>query len=89
MLKHGFNADELDNVFDHRTVVAARKVMLYDRMQANINQAKRAANKAPPVRVLSSGVPTDGKSINQAAFARLKQSGRMDDATRAVLSLLG
>ena len=87
--KAGFQEQELNQIYDHRMLVVARKAMLYDQMQANMAKAKEAAQKAPPVRTLSSGVPSDGRSINQAAFARLQRSGGMDDATRAIASLLG
>lgn len=89
--KAGFRDEELNQIYDHRMLVVARKAMLYDDMVANMAKAKEAAQKAPPVRPLSSGVPSDGQHINQAAFQRLKRSGgrSMDDATAAIRSLLG
>ena len=75
----GFNADELNNVVDHRNVIAYMKAMKYDALLARAgNATKRVA--AAPVKVERPGGGTPQQSGTADAMKRLSRSGSVDDA---------
>lgn len=84
----GFSAEEIDSLSDHRSVLVARKAMLYDQM---IGKAKAAAKKVQnvPQRVERSSTG-QSQSLDKRgqAFQRLTKSGRVEDAAAVFASLL-
>lgn len=84
----GFSAEEIDSLSDHRSVIVARKAMLYDQM---IGKAKAAAKKVQnvPQRVeRSSTGQSQALDKRGQAFQRLSKSGRVEDAAAVFASLL-
>lgn len=77
----GFADDELAQLVDHRTVVVARKAMLYDRMMAAKPEAKKVA---PVVRAIRPGASRPTPAAPNAAQARdaamkaLQKDGSVD-----------
>ena len=75
----GFNADELNNVVDHRNVIAYMKAMKYDALLARAgNATKRVA--AVPAKVERPGGGTPQQTGTVDAMKRLSRSGSVDDA---------
>jgi hypothetical protein len=77
--KEGYKADELTNVNDHRTVLLARKAMLYDKL---MDRAKASTAKVEklPMKVERPGTATAPSDGRTAAMQRLEKSGRVEDA---------
>ena len=84
----GFEASELAHVTDARSVLMARKAMLYDQM---VSKASAAAKK---VATLPSRVVTPGAGESQnldkrgAQFQRLSKSGKAEDAAALFAGIL-
>lgn len=84
----GFEDGEIGQIVDARTVVVARKAMLYDKM---MEKAKAAAKKVSniPQRVERSGSgtaqPMDKRS---AAYQQLNKSGSVKDAAAVFASFI-
>lgn len=80
---------EIDNIADHRVVVALRKAMLFDELMAK-KDGVRAAVEAKKVAKPGVAAPPVSRSKDLArAKDRLRQSGRVDDAAAAIERLLG
>lgn len=85
---HGYSADEIANVNDHRALVNVRKAMLYDKLMAEAKEAtKKVANT--PTKVERPG-SADANVIDKrsAGFQRLSKSGTARDAASVIESLL-
>jgi hypothetical protein len=88
LAQEGFERGAIDNITDARTVLLARKAMMYDR---TISKAQAAAKK---VSTLPSKVESPGTGDNPGldkrgqAFQRLSKSGRVEDAASVFASLL-
>lgn len=83
----GFSLDEINHLSDHRSVLVARKAMLYDQM---MSKAKAAAKKVEnlPQKVVKPGngqAPTIDK--RSQAFQRLGKSGKLEDAANVFAQL--
>ena len=84
----GFEADEVSQVADARSVLLARKAMLYDQM---VSKAQAAAKK---VATLPNKVERPGGGESQtldrraASFQRLSKSGRVEDAASLIAGIL-
>jgi hypothetical protein len=77
----GFNDDELNAVYDHRTVLILRKAWLYDRIQAKrpeVARSRQSPRVAPPTNA-------SPRRTNAAAKAmqRLERTGSIQDAAAA------
>lgn len=76
----GYSKDEIESLSDHRSVITARKAMLYDQM---ISKAQAAAKKVEnlPKRVERSG---NGQSPaldkRTTAYQKFQRSGTVEDA---------
>lgn len=84
----GFEADELNNLSDHRSVIVARKAMLYEKM---MKEAKAAAKKVQnvPQRVERASTGQSAAIDKRgAAYQRLSRSGKVEDAASVFASLL-
>lgn len=87
--KIGYTDDELAGMMDHRLYVAARKIMLYDKMQESKPEIiKRVAEAPKPAKP---GVPQQ-RNPKGEAYAKhrenLKKTGRTDAAAAALERLL-
>ena len=83
----GFSEDELNQIYDHRAVLAIRKAMLHDKTQESVKKKPVVATKAKVARPGTSNVPVTpnkGKRLRQ----RLAKSGKMSDATKVFESML-
>ena len=89
LIKAGYTNDELQGLSDHRTFVLARKAMLYDQIMSQspeekkINQAPKAAKPATTT--------TKEDRVSQAqkdTRARLKKTGNVKDAQKAIKNML-
>lgn len=87
--EQGYGEDEINTLTDHRSVLVARKAMLYDQM---MQKAKAAAKKVEklPAKVERPGVTEtkQGMDKRSAAFQRLSKSGSVDDAAALFSSIL-
>ncbi len=86
----GFNAQEIDSVYDHRYVMLVRDAMSYRNLQKAKPQIKKKAVNAP--KVVKGGV---SKSKGQQAadakrqqLSRLKKTGKVADAAKIFRSLV-
>jgi len=80
--EQGFTADELNSLIDHRSILVLLKAQKYDQLQKSDVKSKKLKNKPKVIRA-GSGTSTKGsdKSKRTAQMKRLKQSGRVDDAS--------
>jgi flagellin-specific chaperone FliS len=85
---NGYDKNEINSVNDHRSIILARKAMLYDQM---ISKASVAAKKVEnlPRRTEKPGV-TENRSLDKRsqAFQKLSRSGRVEDAAAAFATIL-
>lgn len=82
--KLGFSEQELAEVYDHRAILALRKAALYDELMSKREQLKAA----PPKLVKPGNKANPGNVDSQKALGRLKQTGKVGDAARAIELLL-
>ena len=86
----GFNAQEIDSVYDHRYVLLVRDAMAYRNLQKAKPQIKKKAVNAP--KVVKSGVSkSKGQQAAEAKrqqLSRLKKTGKVADAARIFRSLV-
>ena len=87
--KAGFTPEEIENLSDHRSVVIARKAMLYDQMMSKKPEVQKRVSEAPkPVK------PGTTQQRNQKGDAynktrdQLKKTGRAEYAQSAIERLL-
>ena len=88
-LTKGFTEQEVSTLIDARSVDVLHKAMLYDNLlTAKINQKK--AKVVPKMQ--KPGIPTTKNEVNSEKVkqtrARLKRTGRVDDAALAIKSLM-
>ena len=88
-LKKGFTEQEVDSLIDARSVDVLHKAMMYETLlEAKISQKK--AKVVPKVQ--RPGAPSTKSEVNSEKVkqtrARLKRSGRVDDAALAIKSLM-
>ncbi len=85
----GYSDEQLSTLVDHRSVIIARKAMLYDQMVARKPAVENKVRNAPPV--LKPGVAKQGNGEAERALAardRLKKTGRVEDAAAAINALM-
>ena len=90
LTQHGYADDDLNNLYDHRAVLIARKAMLYDQQQAVATKKVPPQSKEPPkpVKAGNANVPvqTTKDAEKVALEKRFKKTGKDDDAVRLLLS---
>ena len=78
----GFTQEELTELIDHRSILVLLKAHKYDQLQKSDVKSKKLKNKP---RVIRAGTGTSAKKSDKskrtAQMKRLKQSGRVDDAS--------
>jgi hypothetical protein len=83
----GVSADEFNNIADHRSIIAMYKAMQFD--QAKKVTAEKKV-KASPQKTLSGSKADASKAVKTETYRktreRLKKTGSMDDAVRALLN---
>lgn len=89
-LKEGFTEGELSQVYDPRAVSVMWKAMQYDKLQqAKPQVAKKVQGKGIYVKPGSpKGPQAHAKAAQDAMRARLKKSGRIEDAEALLLARL-
>lgn len=83
----GFSDAERNSIVDHRTIVVARKAMLYDQLMKQQAQAAQRVEKLPPkVERPGNGVkPGDGRTTAIRSHA---QHGTVESGAAAILQFL-
>lgn len=86
LLGQDFTQEELNQAYDHRFIVMARKAMKYDELQAKTEPAKKKVAKVP--KVLKPGAPKPPEIVNRErrdkAIQRLRKTGSIEDAFEAL-----
>lgn len=80
---HGITRQEIENLTDSRSVVIARKAMLYDQLMSKGQKVQQAkVSEAPKVQKPGTGksVKTQGQQRYEAKVQQLRKSGRVEDA---------
>ena len=87
LLNTGYSQTEVDNVYDHRNIVLARKAMMFDAMSKSGNAAKKKVLKLGS-KVLTPGAKRSKVQAQAGAESALrkslKKSGSVDDATALI-----
>jgi len=87
--KAGFTPEEIENLSDHRSVVIARKAMLYDQMMSKKPEVQKRVAEAPkPVRPGSTQQRNQKGDAYQKNRDQLKKTGRAEYAQSAIERLL-
>lgn len=88
LINQGFEAAELSNVTDARSVLMARKAMLYDQMVGKAAAAAKKVATLPNKAERPGGGEPQNLDKRAAAFQRLSKSGRVEDAASLIAGLL-
>jgi len=87
--KAGFTPEEIENLSDHRSVVIARKAMLYDQMMSKKPEVQKRVAEAPkPVKPGSTQQRNQKGDAYQKNRDQLKKTGRAEYAQSAIERLL-
>lgn len=78
----GFSAQDIGAIGDHRQVIALRKAMLFDQMQANKGKAEAKVAKASPMVKPGAKKPANNSAgkKRQAQMSKLEKTGNRKDA---------
>jgi hypothetical protein len=82
LASHGFTKEEIASASDHRSILMARKAMLYDKGQNKTELAKKKVLTIPKVMKPGTTKPPEQAKHAQieAARAKLRQTGKLEDA---------
>jgi len=83
----GFSEQELNQIYDHRAVLAIRKAMLHDKTQESVKKKPVVATKAKVAIPGNSNVPVTPNKTKKLR-QRLAKSGKMSDAAKVFESML-
>lgn len=87
--KAGFTPEEIENLSDHRSVVIARKAMLYDQMMSKKPEVQKRVSEAPkPVKPGTTQQRNQKGDAYQKTREQLKKTGRTEYAQSAIERLL-
>ena len=94
LTSNGLSEEEVGGITDHRSIVIARKAMLYDQLQNKQKQTTETAKSKklkdlPKVRAGTAQDPDNRTSKAQKAAKRLKHTGSLDDAVDWLVSRTG
>ena len=84
----GFEADELAQVSDARSVILARKAMLYDQMVSKAQAAAKKVSTLPNKVERPGGGEPQNLDRRAASYQRLSKSGRVEDAASLIAGIL-
>ena len=83
----GFEAEDVSNVLDHRVFVMARKAMLFDKGQKQVDVSKKKVKTLP--KVVKPGAKKSETDVNverrKLGLQKLKKSGDVKDAASLIL----
>jgi hypothetical protein len=80
--EQGFTSEELSSLIDHRSVLVLLKAQKYDQLQKSNVKSRKLKNKPKVIRSGTGTTSSKTSSSKRAAqMKRLRQSGRVDDAT--------
>lgn len=85
----GFDDEAINGLADHRSVLIARKAMMYDQVKNAKPEEKRVSE---PPKVMKPGPAGEKPPVDERAKAarqQLRKSGRLEDAAKAFEHLLG
>ena len=78
----GFTEEELNSLVDHRSLLVLMKAEKYDKLQKSDVKSKKLKNKPKMIRSVKGGsTERNTKSKRSAQMKRLKQSGKIKDAS--------
>ena len=86
----GFSRDEIAGVNDHRALVLLNKARLYDALVARKAKTKEKATTVPTVKPGGRPPSSEGskaRKAQEAARQRLRESGKLEDATAALMDM--
>lgn len=86
--KLGYTEEELDQAYDARMIVALQKAMKYDRIVSKKPVAAQDIEKVVRTAKPTADVPKPRREYAQSR-QRLRDTGSVDDAARAIKALLG
>ena len=84
----GFEADELAQVSDARSVILARKAMLYDQIVSKAQAAAKKVSTLPNKVERPGGGEPQNLDRRAASYQRLSKSGRVEDAASLIAGIL-
>lgn len=86
----GYKPEELSNLYDHKSVVIARKAMLYDKANSKPEPVSEKKTVKTVTKILKGGTRKQPTTVKQEqiekARKRLKRTGKPDDAAAALLA---
>ena len=84
----GFTEQEVGSIYDARIMSIVRKAALYDDISSQNIEAKRVQSVPKSARPSSTTQKAE-KTAQQKSMERLRQTGKLDDASAAIRNLLG
>ena len=88
--EYGFDDQAIGNLIDHRSVVIARKAMLYDRMNNKAKVAEKKVSKLP--KIMKPGAKKGKDEVKSykrtEQLKRLRKSGHVNDAAELFKELI-
>ena len=87
--QYGFSPAEIAGAgIDHRQLVVLEKAIRWDRLEAQKGKVATRIEGRPPVKTSGKRLSSEARRAREAsgAMERLKTSGRLDDAVRALLA---
>lgn len=87
MAAAGFSDAEMQNIWDSRHINLLRKAALYDQIKSQNLEEKRVKKQTKSVAP-SSNLPPDGRTKKGKAMDRLKKTGKVTDAQKAIQNIL-
>lgn len=85
-MSHGFQAEELDQLSDHRSVLMLRKAMLYDQLQQSKPGIEKRVIKAP--KLVKPGSPVTRQERDKTSLAAIKDTIRKSGGEKGVVEFL-
>lgn len=86
--KNGFKPEEIALVYDHRTLLMARKAMMFDRLQDKSRETRAVVETVKAAKPGARGQqPTKVTEITRSK-QRLAKTGRVEDAASVFLKML-
>jgi hypothetical protein len=87
--KTGFSDQEIGSIYDSRHLATIRKAALYDQITAKSKDIQSKRVKEPPKSATPSSTnQAQEKTRRQKSMDRLKQTGKLNDATAAIKDIL-
>ena len=87
--QYGFSPEEIAAAgIDHRQLVVLEKAIRWDRLEAQKARVATRIEGRPPVKTSGKRLSSEARRSREAsgAMERLKSTGRLDDAVRALIA---